>query len=157
MNVVDIMTADPQTISPKATLRQAIQSMEDHHFMHLPVLSRQKHLVGIVSDRDCRRAINSPYILRERWQDEELIDTLDVRSVMTPAPIIVEPYAPATEASRLMLTHNIGCLPVMRAETLVGIVTRSDILVAFMRMYSKIEALSALTETMNGNGNGKYE
>jgi len=153
MNVVDIMTADPITTSPQATLRQAIQLMEDNHFMHLPVLSRQKHLVGIVSDRDCRRAINSPYILRERWQDEDLIDKLDVRSVMSAAPIIVEPYAPATEASRLMLTHNIGCLPVMRAETLVGIVTRSDILAAFMRIYGKIEALTALAEPTNGNGN----
>lgn len=151
MNVVDIMTADPKTISPTATLRQAIQLMEDNHFMHLPVLSRQKHLVGVISDRDCRRAINSPYILRERWQDEDLLDKLDVRSIMSPAPIIVEPYAPATEAARLMLTHNIGCLPVMRAETLIGIVTRSDILAAFMRMSSKIEALSALTETLNGN------
>lgn len=151
MNVVDIMTAEPKTISPKATLRQAIQLMEDHHFMHVPVISRQKHLVGIISDRDCRRAINSPYILRERWQDETLIDSLDVRSVMSPAPIIVEPYAPATEAARLMLTHNIGCLPVMRAETLVGIVTRSDILVAFMQMYSKIEALATLAEPSNNN------
>ncbi len=152
MNVVDIMTADPKTISPHATLRQAIQMMEDYHFMHVPVLSKQKHLVGVVSDRDCRKAINSPYILRERWQDEDLLDKLDVRSVMSPAPIIVEPYAPATEASRLMLTHNIGCLPVMRAETLVGIVTRSDVLAAFMRIYSKIEALSALSENSNGNG-----
>ena len=152
MNVVDIMTADPKTISSTASLRQAIQLMEDHHFMHLPVLSRQKHLIGIISDRDCRRAINSPYILRERWQDDRpLLDQLDVRSIMSPAPIIVEPYAPATEASRLMLTHNIGCLPVMRAETLIGIVTRSDILAAFMRMSSKIEALTMLTETMNGN------
>lgn len=155
MNVVDIMTEAPKTISPQATLYQAIQLMEDNNFMHLPVLSRQKHLVGVISDRDCRRAINSPYILRERWQDDELINQLVVRSVMSPAPIIVEPYAPATEAARLMLTHNIGCLPVMRAETLIGIVTRSDILAAFMRMYNKIEALSALAETVNRNGHVK--
>lgn len=144
MNVVDIMTENPITISPGANLRETIQLMEDHHFMHLPVVSKQKHLVGVISDRDCRQAINSPYILRERWQDEDLMDSLEVRSVMTPAPIIVEAYAPATEAARLMLTHNIGCLPVMRSETLVGIVTRSDILVAFMKIYTKIEMLSSL-------------
>ena len=150
MNVVDVMTNDPITISPGATLREALNLMQDHHFMHVPVLSKQKHLVGIISDRDCRQALNSPFILRERWQDEDLIDTLDVRAIMTPAPIIVEPYAPATEAARLMLTHHIGCLPVMRAETLVGIVTRSDILVAFMKMYNKIEALTSFNESSNG-------
>lgn len=143
MNVVDIMTANPTTISPKATLRDALSLMHEHHIMHLPVLSKQKHLVGVISDRDCRQALNSPYILHDRWQDEELLDKLDVRSFMTPAPIIVEPDAPATEATRLMLTHIIGCLPVMRSETLVGIVTRSDILVAFMKIYNKIDTLSS--------------
>lgn len=144
MNVVDIMTENPITISPGATLRQALNLMEAHHFMHLPVVSKQRHLVGILSDRDCRRALNSPFVLRERWQDEDLLDSLDVREIMSPAPIIVEPDAPATEAARLMLTHQIGCLPVMRAETLVGIITRSDILSAFMQIYGKIEILSAL-------------
>lgn len=147
MNVVDIMTTNPIAISPNATLREALNLMHEHHIMHLPVLSKQKHLVGIISDRDCRQAINSPYILRERWQDEELLDKLDVRSFMTAAPIIVEPDAPATEATRLMLTHVIGCLPVMRAETLVGIITRSDILVAFMKIYDKIDMLTALNES----------
>ena len=116
--------------------------MHEHHIMHLPVISKQKHLVGVISDRDCRQALNSPYILRERWQDEELLDKLDVRTFMTPAPIIVEPDAPATEATRLMLTHTIGCLPVMRGETLVGIITRSDIFVAFMKMNDKIDMLT---------------
>ena len=147
MNVVDIMTAEPTAISPNATLREALTIMHEHHFMHLPVVSKQMHLVGVISDRDCRQALNSPYILRERWQDEELLDQLDVRTFMTAAPIIVEPDAPATEATRLMLTHNIGCLPVMRAETLVGIVTRSDILVAFMKIYSKIEILTLLDDS----------
>lgn len=144
MNVVDIMTENPITISPGATLRQALNLMEAHHFMHLPVVSNQRHLVGILSDRDCRRALNSPFVLRERWQDDELLDSLEVREIMSAAPIIVEPDAPATEAARLMLTHQIGCLPVMRAETLVGIITRSDILSAFMQIYGKIEILSSL-------------
>lgn len=149
MNVVDIMTTDPTSISSEATLRDALNLMHEHHIMHLPVLSKRKHLIGVISDRDCRQALNSPYILRERWQDEELLDKLDVRSFMTPAPIIVEPDAPATEATRLMLTHTIGCLPVMRAETLVGIITRSDILVAFMKMNDKIEALTLLDQSTN--------
>jgi len=149
MNVVDVMTSEPTTISAEATLRDALNLMNEHHIMHLPVLSKRKHLIGIISDRDCRQALNSPYILRERWQDEELLDKLDVRSFMTAAPIIVEPDAPATEATRLMLTHTIGCLPVMRAETLVGIITRSDILVAFMKMSEKIDALTLLNQSID--------
>jgi acetoin utilization protein AcuB len=141
MNVLDIMTANPITIRLEKTLRDALETMEQHNCKHLPVLSVNGHLVGVISDRDCRYALNSPFIMREKWQDEALINTLQIRAVMSAAPIIVEPSAPAAEAARLMLTHRIGCLPVMRGETLIGIVTRSDILVAFMNMQRRYEAV----------------
>jgi CBS domain-containing protein len=53
---------------------------------------------------------------------------------MTPAPIVVEPDAEAVEAARLMLNNHINCLPVILGETVVGIVTTSDILIAFMEV-----------------------
>jgi CBS domain-containing protein len=134
MNVSDIMTANPVTINQNKTLRDALETMETVGCHHLPVTGFDGHMIGILSDRDCRTALNSPYILRERWQDDELADKLLVRAMMTPAPIIVEPDAPASEAARLMLKNHISCLPVMRSETLVGIVTTSDILIAFMTM-----------------------
>jgi acetoin utilization protein AcuB len=137
MNVSDIMTAKPTSIHQDGTLRQALELMERSHFRHLPVMNSDSQLVGIVSDRDCRTALNSPHILRERWQDEHLANTLRVRTLMTPAPIVIEPDAEADEAARLMLNNHISCLPVILGETLVGIVTTSDILVAFMDMYRR--------------------
>jgi acetoin utilization protein AcuB len=102
------------------------------------VLGTNDHLIGILSDRDCRTALNSPHILRERWQDEDLATHLPVRAMMTAAPIVIAPEADAEEAARLMLTNQISCLPVMRDETLVGIVTRSDILLAFMNLSQRL-------------------
>lgn len=135
------MTADPITIRADKSLRAAIKLMEDHTIKHLPVLSQQKHLVGILSDRDCRYALQSPFVRGQRLQDAELAIRVQVRSVMTPAPIVVEPHSPAGEGARLMLEHRIGCLPVMQSETLVGIVTRSDILIAFMTIHHHYESL----------------
>jgi acetoin utilization protein AcuB len=132
INVAAIMTHKPVTIRPEAPLREALETMEKVGCHHLPVMSSEKHLVGILSDRDCRTALNSPYILRERWQDDQLIDTLQIRSMMTPAPIVTEPDAFVGEAVRLMLVNHINCLPVMRGETLVGILTSSDILAAYV-------------------------
>lgn len=134
MNVVDIMTAKPVTVRTDNTLRDALEHMDRVGCHHLPVVGSDGHLVGVVTDRDCRMALNSPYVMRERWQDEELVDNLRIRTIMSPAPIIIEPDAPAEEAARLMLTNRIGCLPVMRSETLIGIITTSDILLAFMNM-----------------------
>lgn len=141
MNVLDIMTANPVTIRLDKSLREALELMEQHNCKHLPVMSAQGHLIGVISDRDCRHALNSPFVVRERWQDESLVSKLEVRQVMSPAPIIVEPDAPASEAARLMLTHKIGCLPVMRSETLVGIITRSDVLAAFMNIHRRYESI----------------
>lgn len=145
MNAIDIMTADPIIIRADKSLRSALKLMDDNTVNHLPVISQQGHLVGVLSDRDCRFALNSPFIVRERWQDEELSIRLQVRSVMSPAPIVVEPQTSAEQVSQLMLNHRIGCLPVMRAETLVGIITRSDILVAFMSIHRHYEHLITLT------------
>jgi acetoin utilization protein AcuB len=141
MNVVDVMTSKPITIRADKSLRAALELMHEAQIKHLPVISQQNHLIGVLSDRDCRYALNSPFILRERWQDEELTRTVQVRSVMSPAPIVVEPQMAADEAARLMLQHRIGCLPVMRGESLVGIVTRSDMLVAFMNIHHHYEKL----------------
>lgn len=134
MNVSDIMTKKPVTVRLDTPLREALGLMEDINCHHLPVLGNNDHLIGILSDRDCRSALNSPFILRERWQDEQLTTLLPVRAIMTAAPIVIAPEAPAEEAARMMLVNQISCLPVMRDETLVGIVTRSDILLAFMNM-----------------------
>lgn len=141
MNVIDIMTPNPITVRYERPLRDALELMEEHHIKHLPAISGSGHVAGVVSDRDCRHALNSPFINRKRWQDDALINHVLVRSVMSPAPIVVEPDAPAVEAARLMLTHGIGCLPVMRGETLVGILTRSDLLIAFMALQQRFDTL----------------
>jgi acetoin utilization protein AcuB len=141
MNVADIMTAKPTTIHRDSNLREALELMEKVGCHHLPVLGTDGHLIGIISDRDCRTAINSPYILREQWQDVELVNQLRVRTLMTPAPIVIPPDASADEAARLMLNNNISCLPVMRDETLVGIITRSDILAAFIALHQRRQNL----------------
>jgi acetoin utilization protein AcuB len=133
MNVIDIMTGDPVTIRHKGTLQHAIKLMEQKECRHLPVLSDDLHLIGILSDRDCRLAMNSPHILPEAWQ-EKAINRIPVTAVMSPAPIIIEPHVPVHEAARLMLKHHISALPVMRGETLVGIITTSDLLVALMTL-----------------------
>jgi acetoin utilization protein AcuB len=137
MNVTDIMTAKPVSIHQDGTLRDALELLETHHCRHLPVLNSEGQLVGIISDRDCRTALNSPHILREHWQDEQLVNNLRVRMIMTPAPIVVEPDAEAVEAARLMLNNHINCLPVILGETVVGIVTTSDILIAFMEIHRR--------------------
>lgn len=134
MNVSDVMTLHPITVAPEATLAEAIALMREIGCHHLPVISAHKHLIGVLSAHDCEQALGESLEKSGLVVNFALANATPVSMVMTPAPIIVEPHAPAYEAARLMLEHYIGCLPVMRGETLIGIVTRSDLLMAFMAL-----------------------
>ncbi len=135
MKVDQIMTRNPVIIHPDNTLREAIETMEKSECHHLPVISAHGHLIGIITARDCRLALRLPDIVQEYWQDHDSVNHLTVGAVMTVAPIVVEPNTAVPEAARLMVAHYVSCLPVMLAETLVGIITISDVLVAFVKMH----------------------
>jgi acetoin utilization protein AcuB len=143
MNVADMMTTKPVTIYQDGTIRQALDAMARLGCHHLPVLSHEGHIVGILTEGDCRRALQPPDSHIQGWDEDLAARHKQVRVVMTPAPIIVEPDMGADEAARLMLTNHVSCLPVMRSETLVGIITTSDILMAFIRMHKR-EALNGI-------------
>ena len=133
MNVSEIMTKKPVTVRRNDMLYTALQKMEQAGCHHLPVMSGANHLIGIITDKDCYMALNIPLVEHDRWHENQQARQLRVKDAMTPAPIIVEPSTSAAEAARYMLVNHISCLPVMRGETLVGIITNSDILLAFIK------------------------
>lgn len=152
MNVSEIMTANPVTIDPQSAIAVALDRMLDVHCHHLPVLSAESHLVGILSEYDCQRylAEEAANPANAQLSEEELALRVTVFEVMTSAPIVVEPDMSAHEAARLMLTNNIRSLPVMRGETLIGIVTTSDLLIAFMQITHRKGDQGALTHLVAG-------
>jgi acetoin utilization protein AcuB len=141
MNVADMMTTNPVVIGPDKSLKDALDTMKEVGCHHLPVIS-EGHLVGIITDHDCRIALHAPMIPPQTGTFEEAARKIVVRQLMTPAPIIAEPDASADEACRLMLAHHVSSMPVMRGETLVGIITTSDILMAFIRMHQREGSMS---------------
>ena len=136
MRVERIMTLNPVTVAPHDSLRRAIALMKEGSFRRLPVLE-DGQLVGIVTDRDIRLAANSPVILRERWQDEFLLDHVKVDACMTPDPITVTPDSSVEEAARLMHGRKVGGLPVVQEGKLVGIITETDILNHFIELLGR--------------------
>lgn len=131
--VKDLMTPCPDTIHVGATLRAVLQRMKEDNCRQLPVLDDEQRLVGIITDRDVRLAMNSPLILRERWQDETLLDSLTAESCMTAEPITVAPETPAYQAAEMLATYKFGALPVLDGSELAGILSVTDILRAFVK------------------------
>ena len=133
--IEQVMTRDPATVAPNDSIRLAIERMRERKCRRLPVLEDGK-LVGSVTDRDLRRATNSPLVLRERWYDEFLLDhTLRAaRACMTENPTTVAARTPIVDAAKIMRDRKIGGLPVVEGGKLVGIVTETDLLNYLIRV-----------------------
>ncbi len=127
LTVSDMMTVVPDTISPTTPLREIIGMMKSEGYRHLPIVDDGK-LVGIITDRDIRLVMNSPMVLHERRQDEELIDTVTAEACMTPNPVTVSPDTPAYRAAEMLSIYKFGALPVVDDDKLVGIITVTDFL-----------------------------
>lgn len=127
LTVNDLMTAIPQTVTPDTSLRHVIELMKSEGCRQLPVL-QDGRLVGIITDRDIRLVMNSPMVLHNRWQDEELLDNVNAGSCMTASPLTVTPDMPAYRAARMLSLYKFGALPVEDDGVLVGIITVTDFL-----------------------------
>ncbi len=110
------------TIRPGASLAEARLLLDQHRIRHLPVVEAGR-LVGIVSDRDIRSAASA-----------SSLDQLRVAEAMNRNVISVSPDAQVQEAAKLMLVHRIGGLPVVKEGELLGILTETDLLRAFVEL-----------------------
>jgi acetoin utilization protein AcuB len=130
--VSEIMSRGLITVDKNASLRRARRILDQHRIRHLLVMDG-KRLVGIVTDRDLRRAApssKSPLTISER---EEFMDELKVVEVMSRKLITASPDTTVREAAKVMVSEKIGCLPVVNGNQLVGIVTETDLLEILVR------------------------
>jgi len=131
MTVGDIMRTDVITLTKKDSFRHAMNLIRQQGIRHVPVVEG-KRVVGIVTDRDIRQASPSAATSLEIHELHYLLEKVTVNEIMTKKLVTVNPSTEARDAARLLLKHKIGGLPVVRGETLVGIITETDILRAFV-------------------------
>ena len=141
MKVQDIMTTPPITVEPDMPVLDARQLMATHRIRHLPV-TEDGRLMGMISDRDIRLNLPSPATSLSVWEINFLIARLTVGAAMTKTVITVDPERDVAEAGRIMLDHKIGALPVVLRGTVVGIVTETDLLRAFVTKATALEPVT---------------
>jgi acetoin utilization protein AcuB len=131
MIVKDFMTTSPISVSPATPIAEARDLMVRRRIRHLLILHDER-LVGIVTDRDVRLNLPSPASSLSVWEVNYLLTKLTAGEVMTKNVITVSPNQTMTEAARLMLEKKIGALPVVEGDRVVGILTETDVLRAFV-------------------------
>jgi acetoin utilization protein AcuB len=136
--VYELMAGALITVGPETSVLEARQLMLRERIRHL-LVTEGKRLVGIVTDRDIRLHLPSQATSLSAGEVNYLLARLPVSRVMARTLVTVEPERDARAAARIMLDHRIGCLPVLDGQALVGIVTETDILRAYVRSWSPAE------------------
>jgi acetoin utilization protein AcuB len=118
------------TISPDVSFYEARAVIRDKGIRHLPVVDKNGHLVGLLTDRDIREASPSEATTLTVHELHYLLGKLKVSAFMTPKDklITITPDTLIEEAVQLMSDHKIGCLPILEGEKLYGIFTETDAL-----------------------------
>jgi acetoin utilization protein AcuB len=126
------------TVKPRESVAHARALMEEHRINQLPVMFNGK-LVGIVTDRDLRDATNamqtSARVAGAQFASEDASpEMIPVEAVMSTNVFVIRPADTMQKAATLMRRERIGGLPVIDRGRMVGILTRSDVLAAFVAL-----------------------
>jgi CBS domain-containing protein len=118
MNIRDVMTHNPRTVSPQDSIQNAARIMRDEDTGVVPVVDNGKP-VGVITDRDI--------VVRAVAEGGQL--NRPVRDIVTNELVAATPDMSVSEATELMSAHQIRRLPVVENNRLVGIVSIGDIAV----------------------------
>src|SRR5262249_46125976 len=143
MLVRDVMQTKLFTVTPQTTLPEAVRLTSQRGIRHLPVLDGDL-LVGILSDRDLKRAMAPSSTSLEVHELADRINRVRVDEIMTRTVITIAPVSPIETAACLMVQEKIGSLPVTDGGRLVGMVTETDVLRLFVRAMGATEPSSRL-------------
>lgn len=131
MKINALMIPDPITITEKASVSDAIELMKVNSIRHLPVVSQKKILKGFLTLADLKQGLIP-----------SMLGDLTLTDLMIKKPITVDPDDDIEIAAQLIYKHKIGGIPVIKKNKLVGIITESDILRAFIDMMGILTASS---------------
>lgn len=141
MKVQDLMTRDVTTVTPTISLRDAAALLAQNGISGVPVVSETGDVVGVLSEADIvvkaggevARNRMLAWLLESDLGRGDKIRAVTVGDAMSAPAMTISPKRPVHEAARLMVDESVNRLPVVERGSLVGIITRADIVRAFTR------------------------
>ena len=110
-------------------IQSVVTKMHEKHMRHMPVIG-DEFVIGIVSDRDIRRACGQDHIedAQAEAQGQVYFGATAVGEIMSTDLVTIGPEAKLTEAADMLHSHRISALPVVKDNRLAGIITDTDII-----------------------------
>jgi len=126
IKVADIMTSNPHTASVDTTLEQALLLCREHKIRHLPIIDKEQHLIGLVSERTLLAAQESNISEMNQRQRRAHEQQVLLKDIMLTKLHTVDAEAGVGQAAKHIEQYRIGCLPVVKNRKLIGIITDTD-------------------------------
>ena len=149
MKVRDVMTQSVISVPPEMSLRDVARLLIDHQISGVPVVDEAGAVVGVVSEADLlvkqlsrpvSRRLPLEWILGERHDPEELrhrAATTAAETMSAPA-VTIDADRPLREAAAVMIDRSVNRLPVTSTGRMIGIITRADLVRAYLRLDQEI-------------------
>jgi acetoin utilization protein AcuB len=133
MKIKSLMIPDPITITETASVAEAIELMKINSIRHLPVVGKNKILKGFVTLADLKQGLIP-----------SMLGGVSLADLMIQKPVTVDPDEDVEVAAQKIYKNKIGGMPVVKGKILVGIITVTDILGAFINMMGLLTASSRI-------------
>ncbi len=137
MIIRDVMTRDPICVTENTSVTEAKQIMTTKKINKLPVLNSSKKLVGIITKNDIAKVSPSEATTLDMYEISSLLAKLTCGKFMTKKVITIEETDIIEDAAKIMADKGIGCLPVVKDDVVIGIVTESDLFSLFVSMFAR--------------------
>ncbi|MBN1178070.1 MAG: CBS domain-containing protein [Anaerolineae bacterium] len=134
MLVKDVMTPNPICGRPEMPVTELQAKMNKKNIRHLPIVDAGGNLVGLVTQRSLLSALRTDESDLSQFEVSYILKKIKAHHVMVTNIITIDEDVPIEEAARIMADKHIGCLPVMRASELVGIITDNDLFSAMLNL-----------------------
>jgi len=136
MKVRDWMTPEPFTLTEDDRVKTAVQHLLSAGIRHVPVL-RDNVLVGIVTDRDLRRALPSLEAGASPEKYQSFMERTTLGDIMTADPVTCTPDTDVADAIEIFVERKLGAIPVVDGGALVAILTQIDVMRAFLAVLER--------------------
>ena len=129
------MTRNPVTATPDMSIAEASNLMKQEKVHRLPVLDKDKKLVGILTEKDILYATPSPASSLSIHEMAYLLSKLTVKKLMSKNVITITKNTTVEEAARMMVDRDLSSLPVLDGDKLIGIVSKSDMFKILLELF----------------------
>lgn len=145
LTIQDVMSRPAITVHPEAHLKDVARLLVKHRISGMPVVDDDGHILGVISEADLLLKEGGAANVHHRRLARVLGESPETRShlakltartagdAMTVPAVTIESDRPIAEAATLMIGRGINRLPVVEAGALVGIVSRADLVRAYVR------------------------